>query len=106
MADRSRVVVITGATGGIGRATTRRLAARRDRIALLARGDAGLKGAAADAERWGAKALPIDVDVADPKAVDVAASRIEDALGPIDVWINDAFTSVFAPFTEIGLEEF
>ncbi|MDQ1646425.1 MAG: hypothetical protein QOJ50_2609 [Cryptosporangiaceae bacterium] len=101
-----RTVVITGATGGIGRATARRLAARGDRIALLARGDAGLKAAAADVEQLGGTALPLDVDMADHRAVSAAAATIEDQLGPIDVWINDAFTSVFAPFHEIGLDEF
>src|SRR3954470_7041161 len=105
-ASTPRVVVITGGTGGIGRATVRRLAARRDRIALIARGDAGLKAAAADAERWGATVLPVEVDVADFAAVDRAASRIEEELGPIDVWVNDAFTSVFAPFTEITPDEY
>ena len=101
-----RTVVITGATGGIGRATARRLAARGDRIALLARGEAGLKAAAAEVEEAGGTALPLDVDMADHHAVTAAAATVEDELGPIDVWINDAFTSVFAPFQEISLDEF
>jgi NAD(P)-dependent dehydrogenase (short-subunit alcohol dehydrogenase family) len=101
-----QVVVITGASGGIGRASARRFARRGASVALLARGEAGLKGAAEDVEALGGTALPLDVDVADHRALDAAASRIERELGPIDVWINDAFTSVFAPFTQIEPEEF
>ena len=101
-----RVVVVTGASGGIGRATARAFAARGDRVALLARGEKGLAGAAEDVEAAGGRALPIEVDVADHEAVDRAAQRVEEELGPIDVWVNDAFTSVFAPFTEIAPEEF
>ena len=101
-----RVVVITGATGGIGRATARRFAQRGDRVALLARGEAGLKAAADDVDMWGGKALPIEVDMADHHAVFAAADRIERELSPIDVWVNDAFSSVFAPFMQIEPEEF
>jgi NAD(P)-dependent dehydrogenase (short-subunit alcohol dehydrogenase family) len=98
--------VVTGASGGIGRATARAFAARGDRVALLARGEKGLAGAAEDVEAAGGRALPIEVDVADHEAVDEAAQRVEEELGPIDVWVNDAFTSVFAPFTEVAPEEF
>src|SRR3989440_4834814 len=105
-AKRPSVVVVTGATGGVGRAVARRFAARGDRVALLARGEHGLRAAAEDVVRAGGTALPVPVDMADPAAVGEAAARIEKDLGPIDVWVNDAFSSVFAPFTEIGLDEF
>ncbi|PBC70455.1 short-subunit dehydrogenase [Streptomyces sp. TLI_235] len=103
----ARTVVITGASGGIGRACAAAFAARRDRLALIARGRAGLDGAVHEAEPAGAaKAIAIEADVADPDSVEAAARRAEEELGPIDVWVNDAFASVFAPFTEITPEEF
>ncbi|MGI8613198.1 MAG: SDR family oxidoreductase [Nocardioidaceae bacterium] len=101
-----QVVVITGASGGIGRATARAFAARGAKVALLARGDAGLAGAQRDVEAAGAEAISIPVDVSDSAAVDAAASQVEDQLGPIDVWINVAFTSVFSPLSQITPEEF
>lgn len=103
---RPQVVVITGASAGIARATARRFGARGAHVALLARGRAGLDGAVADVEGAGGKALAIPVDVADHAALDAAATRVEEALGPIDVWINVAFTSVFAPFHEVAPAEF
>jgi len=102
----SKVVVVTGASGGVGRAVGRAFGARGDAVALLARGEEGLAGAADDVRRAGGKALPISVDVADHRALDDAATRVEDELGPIDVWVNVAFTSVFAPFTQVEPEEF
>ncbi|GAB1692282.1 SDR family oxidoreductase [Krasilnikovia sp. M28-CT-15] len=101
-----RTVVITGASGGIGRATARRLADRGDRLVLLARGAAGLAAVADEVTRAGGTALPIQVDVADRDELEAAAARAEDELGPIDVWINNAFTSVFAPFTRVDPAEF
>jgi NAD(P)-dependent dehydrogenase (short-subunit alcohol dehydrogenase family) len=100
-----RVVVITGASGGVGRAVAREFAGRGAKVALLARGDAGLDAAAKEIEAAGGVALPISVDVADAEAVDAAAERIERELGPIEVWVNNAFSSVFAPFTQISTEE-
>jgi NAD(P)-dependent dehydrogenase (short-subunit alcohol dehydrogenase family) len=100
------VVAITGASGGVGRACARSVAARGYRVALLARGEEGLRGAADDVAAAGSVALPLSVDTSDDVAVDEAAGRVEDELGPVDVWVNDAFTSVFAPFTEIGADEF
>ena len=102
----TRISVVTGASGGIGRAVARKLAARGDAVALLARGEDGLDGAAEDVRRAGGIALPIAVDVADFAAVDDAAERIEKELGSIDLWVNDAFSSIFAPFHEIDMDEF
>jgi NAD(P)-dependent dehydrogenase (short-subunit alcohol dehydrogenase family) len=103
---RPRVVVVTGASAGIGRASALAFAERGDRVALLARGTTGLDAAAREVRERGGTALPISVDVADHEALERAADRVEDELGPIDVWVNDAFTSVFAPFMEIEPEEF
>ncbi len=103
---RERVVVVTGASGGVGRATARLFAARGDHVALLARGEKGLKGAAEDVRAAGGTAMSLPVDVADYPAVNRAAQQVEDEWGPIDVWVNVAFSSVFAPFTEISPEEF
>jgi NAD(P)-dependent dehydrogenase (short-subunit alcohol dehydrogenase family) len=100
------VIVVTGASGGVGRAVARLFAARGDRVALLARGADGLAGAAADVQAAGGTPLPLQVDVADYDALDGAAATIEDELGPIDVWINNAFSSVFATFMETRPEEF
>jgi NAD(P)-dependent dehydrogenase (short-subunit alcohol dehydrogenase family) len=102
----TRISVVTGASGGIGRATARRLAARGDAVALLARGEDGLAGAAEDVRRAGGIPLPIEVDVADYAAVEEAADRVEKELGEIDLWVNNAFSSVFAKFTDITMDEF
>ncbi|MET9430588.1 SDR family oxidoreductase [Streptomyces sp. NPDC003036] len=104
--EAARTVVITGAGGGVGRATARAFAARGDRVALLARGEKGLAGAAADVRAAGGTALTVSVDVSDTRAVEEAADRVERELGPIDVWVNNAFVGVFAPFTEIHPDEF
>jgi NAD(P)-dependent dehydrogenase (short-subunit alcohol dehydrogenase family) len=105
-ATHKRVVAVTGASGGIGRATARAFAERGDDVALLARGEKGLDAASEEVRSHGSRALPIAVDMADPEAVAEAVDRIERELGPIDVWVNDAFTSVFAPFMEISPEEY
>jgi NAD(P)-dependent dehydrogenase (short-subunit alcohol dehydrogenase family) len=100
------VVVITGASGGIGRAVARRYGRRGAKVGLVARGEEGLDHAAKEVEDAGGTALALPTDVADYSELDGAAGHAEDALGPIDVWINDAFTSVFAPFTQIAPEEY
>jgi short-subunit dehydrogenase len=99
-------VVITGASGGVGRACARAFAPRARAVVLLARGETGLTAAAEEVRAAGALALPISVDVADPTAVAAAATRAEVEAGPIDVWVNVAFSSIFAPFIETSLDEF
>jgi NAD(P)-dependent dehydrogenase (short-subunit alcohol dehydrogenase family) len=106
MGTARRIVVVTGASGGIGRASAIAFGKAGDAVALLARGEAGLAAAAADVEAAGGTALPIPVDVADHEALDAAAERVERELGPIDVWVNVAFTSVFSRFHEIEPEEY
>ncbi|MFG2126310.1 SDR family oxidoreductase [Streptomyces sp. NPDC048751] len=101
-----RAVVVTGASGGVGRATALAFAARGDRVALLARGREGLAATADEVQRAGGEALVVTVDMADAKAVDDAAQQVVDAFGRIDVWVNNAFAGVFAPFTEINPDEF
>ena len=102
----SRVIVVTGASGGVGRAVVRAFGARGDSVALLARGEKGLAGGARDVQDAGGRALPIPVDTSDFEAVAAAGARVADELGPIDVWVNVAFTSVFAPFSKIDPAEF
>jgi NAD(P)-dependent dehydrogenase (short-subunit alcohol dehydrogenase family) len=102
----TQTIVITGASAGIARATARLYGERGDRVGLIARGQAGLDAAADDVRSAGGTPLVVPADVADYEQVDAAADRIEAELGPIDVWINVAFTSVFAPFAEITPAEF
>jgi len=102
----TRTVVVTGASGGVGRATARAFAAQGARVALLARGEDGLAGAAEDVRRAGGTPLELPVDVADADAVFAAADRVEAELGPIDVWVNVAFSSIFSPFDQIKPDEF
>jgi short-subunit dehydrogenase len=101
-----RVVVVTGATAGVGRAVARGFAERGDTVALLARGQDGLSAAARDVEARGSRSLAIATDVADADAVEAAADHIERELGPIDVWVNNAMVSVFAPFKDISAADY
>ncbi|GAA2092933.1 SDR family oxidoreductase [Microlunatus panaciterrae] len=101
-----RVVAVTGASGGIGRAVVREFAQRGDHVALLARGEKGLEAAAEEVRALGVRALVLPVDVAEVDQVEKAVERIEAELGPIDVWVNVAFTSVFARFAEIEPAEY
>ena len=102
----SRVVVVTGASAGVGRATVREMAGRGWDVGLIARGRDGLEAAAREVAEAGQRAEVAAADVADPDAVEAAAQRIESALGPIDVWINNAMVSVFSPIREMTAEEF
>ncbi|MEU1875980.1 SDR family oxidoreductase [Streptosporangium sp. NPDC020072] len=103
---KNKVVVVTGASGGVGRAVAQEYGARGASVALIARGTAGLGSAAADVGAAGGTGLVYEADVADHRQVRQAAERVEQEMGPIDVWINVAFSSVFAPFTEITPEEY
>jgi NAD(P)-dependent dehydrogenase (short-subunit alcohol dehydrogenase family) len=101
-----KVVVITGASAGVGRATVRALATRGAWIALMARGVDGLEAARREVEASGGRALVLPLDVADAEAVEAAAARIEEDLGPIDVWINNAMVSVIGPVDATTPAEF
>jgi NAD(P)-dependent dehydrogenase (short-subunit alcohol dehydrogenase family) len=106
MHGQRQTVVITGASGGVGRAAARRFADDGARIALLARGRSGLEAAAREVERAGGEALVLPVDVAQYDQVEAAASSVEDAFGEIDVWVNDAMVTVYAEFLDIEPDEF
>ena len=100
------VVVVTGASSGVGRAIAHAFAKRRAHIGLLARGQEGLDATASEVEALGGAAIAIPADVADAEQVEAAAAAVEARFGGIDVWVNDAMATVFAPFTEITAEEF
>ena len=99
-------VVITGASAGLGRAIAREFGKRRARVALLARGKAGLDAAARDVKSYGGTALVLPTDVADPQAVEAAAAVAAGEFGGIDVWINNAMVSVFSPVKDMKPEEY
>ena len=104
--NRGKVVVVTGASAGVGRAVVAEFARQGAHIGLMARGQDRLEAAQREVEEEGGKALVLPVDVADAQQVENAAERVEGELGPIDIWVNDAMTTVFAPFLEITPEEF
>lgn len=107
MADgRGPVVVITGASAGVGRATLRAYARKKARIGLLARGAEGLEAAYREVQEAGGEALILPTDVADPEQVEAAAAEVEAQFGAIDVWVNNAMVSVFSPFKDMTPEEF
>jgi NAD(P)-dependent dehydrogenase (short-subunit alcohol dehydrogenase family) len=103
---QGKVVAVTGASAGVGRAAAVAFGEAGATVALLARGDEGVQMAAKEVERAGGRALAIPTDVADAGQVEAAADRIERELGEVDVWVNDAMTSVFAPLWEIEPDEF
>ena len=102
----TKIVVVTGAGAGVGRATVQAFAAAGYDVALLSRDPDRLNRAAEDLSRYGGRALAIPTDVADADAVEAAAERIERELGPIDVWVNVAMATVFAPVHKLTAEEF
>lgn len=104
--DPRRVVVVTGASAGVGRATARAFGEAGCAVALIARGRDGLEAAAREVEDAGGQALVIEADVADSGRVEDAATRIEQTLGPIDLWINDAMVTVMSPVIETTAEEY
>jgi NAD(P)-dependent dehydrogenase (short-subunit alcohol dehydrogenase family) len=101
-----KVALVTGASAGVGRATAVELARRGFDVALLARGSAGLEAAAAEVTSKGARALIVAADVSDYDAVDGAATQAEEDLGPLDVWVNNAMTTSFAPLSNTKPEDF
>jgi NAD(P)-dependent dehydrogenase (short-subunit alcohol dehydrogenase family) len=103
---KSRIVVVTGAAAGVGRAVARRFACAGDRVGLIACDEAALVEVKRELKAFGAEAAAEAIDVADAEAVFAAAERIEEGLGPIDVWINDAMETVFSPVAEITPAEF
>lgn len=102
----SPVVVVTGGSAGVGRATVREFARAGANVAILARGQERLDNAVREVEATGSRALGISVDVADGGAVEAAAERIERELGPIDVWVNNAFAGIFSTFMDMSWEEY
>ena len=103
---KPRTVVITGASAGVGRATAIAFARRGARIGLLARGRAGLEGALRDVDREGGKARTFQTDVANADQVEAAAIGVEEAFGPIDVWVNNAMASVFSPVSKMTPQDY
>jgi NAD(P)-dependent dehydrogenase (short-subunit alcohol dehydrogenase family) len=104
--NKPEVVVITGASAGVGRATVRAFAQRGANIGLLARGRDGLEGTRRDVEKAGGQALVLPADVAQAEQIEAAAEAVEQRFGPIDIWINNAMVSVFSPIKEMLPEEF
>lgn len=106
MTKSQQVVVVTGASAGVGRATAITFARQGAAVALLARGIEGLQGAAREIEAFGGKALVIPADVSVAAQIDAAAARVEQELGPIDVWVNNAMVTVFSKAMEMTTEEY
>jgi NAD(P)-dependent dehydrogenase (short-subunit alcohol dehydrogenase family) len=102
----AKVVVVTGASAGVGRATVRELARRGWDVGLVARGEEGLRAAAAEVEAAGRRAAWATADVGDAEAVEAAAAQLEAQLGPIDAWVNNAMATIFAPVHEVEPAEF
>jgi NADP-dependent 3-hydroxy acid dehydrogenase YdfG len=101
-----RVIVVTGAAAGVGRAIAREFGRERAKVALIARNREALEVAKKEIEELGGEALVLPLDIADSRAVEAAAQRVEDEWGKIDVWVNDAMVSVFSPVDEMLAEEY
>ncbi len=106
MTANREAVVVTGASAGVGRAIAHEFARHGARLALLARGEQGLEEARREVESLGGEAIAIPTDVADPEQVESAAEQADERFGGIDVWVNDAMATIFAPFVEIEADEF
>ena len=105
MSADQEVVVVTGASAGVGRAVAREFGKRRARVGLIARGTDGLDAARKEIEAFGGQAIVLPTDVAEADKVDLAAAEVEKTFGPIDVWVNNAMTSVFSPVWDMEAEE-
>ena len=103
---KQQVVMVTGASAGVGRATAIAFARRGARVGLLARGRGGLEGAQRDVEAAGGSALILEADVSEPDMVEAAGAALEAAFGPIDVWVNNAMASVFSPVKQMTATDF
>jgi short-subunit dehydrogenase len=107
VAERVRqVVVVTGSSGGVGRATAHAFAKRGARVGLVARGRESLDAAAEEVRSLGGEPLVLPTDVADAQQVEAAAAAVEERFGPIDVWVNDAMATVFARFVDVEADEY
>ena len=106
MKEKPEVVMVTGASAGVGRATVQAFARRGACLGLIARGPDGLQATRAEVEQLGGRALVFAVDVADAEKIEEAAARVEEEFGPIDIWVNNAMASVFSPVKEMTAEEF
>jgi NAD(P)-dependent dehydrogenase (short-subunit alcohol dehydrogenase family) len=104
--DEPRVVVVTGASAGLGRAIARAFGARGAVVALIARGEDGLAATASEIRDAGGRAVPLSADVSDAAAVSARAEQVEREVGPIDVWVNNAMVSVFSPVKEMSPDEY
>src|SRR5689334_1367194 len=102
---KKEIVMITGASAGVGRATAQAFARRGARLGLLARGAAALEDVRREVESLGGEACVLPADVSKPDDVEKAAEALERNFGPIDVWVNDAMVSVFSAFHEMTAEE-
>jgi NAD(P)-dependent dehydrogenase (short-subunit alcohol dehydrogenase family) len=104
--DQREIVVITGASAGVGRATAQAFARRKARIGLIARGRDGLEAAKREVESLGGEAIVLPLDVSDAGAIERAASQVEETFGPIDIWVNNAMLSVFSPVMEMEPDDY
>jgi NAD(P)-dependent dehydrogenase (short-subunit alcohol dehydrogenase family) len=102
----NEVVVITGASAGLGRATAREFGRHGAKVGLIARGVDGLEAAKREIESAGGRAMVLPLDVADAGAVEKAAAAVEKEFGTIDIWVNNAMASVFSPVKEMQPEEY
>ena len=103
---QEEIVVVTGASAGVGRAVARAFGKRRAKVGLIARGRDGLEAAKREIEQSGGEAIVLPLDVSDHDAVEQAASEVESHFGPIDIWVNNAMLSVFSPIMEMKPEEY